>query len=307
MWRLESLRALDDDQFKAVDELLTVTARHDGFPALSDHLLIALEHRGGPGFAAILADDDTGGLAGYAQLSAANQSTTIELVVAPTRRDMGHEMATLLLRTALEIVEAEDGGRPVWWVHHPDEQIDAIAAEAGLVLDRRLLQMRRPLPVHETTTVETRAFVVGRDEQEWVRVNNAAFEGHSEQGGWTIETLQQREAEPWFDAEGFRLHERDGRLVAFCWTKVHPDTEPPMGEIYVIAVDPPFHGLGLGKALTIAGLDHLGSVGLTVGMLHVDAANASGLGLYQRLGFATDHEDRAYTSMTGQHRIGAHP
>ena len=88
----------------------------------------------------------------------------------------------------------------------------------------------------------------------------------------------QRKAEPWFDPEGFRLHERDGKLAAFCWTKVHSDTSPPMGEIYVIAVDPTFHGLGLGKALTIAGLDHLAARGLTVGMLHVDGANTAAIG-----------------------------
>ena len=46
----------------------------------------------------------------------------------------------------------------------------------------------------------------------------------------------------------------DGRLAGFCWTKVHDDEEPPLGEIYVIAVDPDFVGRGLGRALTVAGL-----------------------------------------------------
>jgi mycothiol synthase len=127
-----------------------------------------------------------------------------------------------------------------------------------------------------------------------LEVNNAAFAGHPEQGGWDLATLRQREAQPWFDPAGFRLHERDGRLAGFCWTKVHSDTLPVLGEIYVIAVHPDFHGLGLGKALTVAGLDHLARRGVTTGMLYVDRDNVAAFELYQRLGFTTNRADRAY-------------
>ncbi|HEX9968817.1 MAG TPA: GNAT family N-acetyltransferase, partial [Acidimicrobiales bacterium] len=113
-------------------------------------------------------------------------------------------------------------------------------------------------------------------------------------GGWDIETLQARQQEPWFEPEGFLLHEIGGRLAGFCWTKVHADHDPPLGEIYVIATDPDFQGKGLGRRLVLAGLDHLARKGLTVGMLYVDAANAPAVHLYEDMGFAVDHVDRAY-------------
>jgi mycothiol synthase len=241
-----------------------------------------------------MAFDATDSLAGYAQLAGANNSTAVELVVAPDERARINLLAPELLRAAIAMIEESGGGQINWWVHRPDRNADSIAAEVGLQLGRRLLQMRRSLPIAETTAVETRSFVIGRDEMEWLRVNNAAFADHPEQGGWTINTLQQRMAEPWFDPAGFRVHDRDGKMAAFCWTKVHKDTAPPMGEIYVIAVDPAFHGLGLGKALTIAGLEHLSQQGLTIGMLHVDAANTAAMSMYERLGFATHHADHAY-------------
>ena len=63
----------------------------------------------------------------------------------------------------------------------------------------------------------------------------------------------------------------------------------------MIAVDPSAGGRGLGRALTLAGLDHLHGTGLDVGMLYVDGTNAAGRHLYDQLGFTLHHTDRAYT------------
>jgi mycothiol synthase len=199
------------------------------------------------------------------------------------------------LKAALDALAAEGGGPVKLWVSEPTGATDALAARAGLKRDRDLFQLRRALPVDERNDLDFRSFVPGRDEEAWLEVNNRAFAWHPEQGGWDLATLQAREAEPWFDPAGFLLHEEQGRLAGFCWTKVHADHEPPLGEIYVIAVDPDFAGRGLGRQLTLAGLDYLSRKGLAVGMLYVDEANTAARRLYAQLGFTVDHVDRAYT------------
>jgi ribosomal protein S18 acetylase RimI-like enzyme len=138
---------------------------------------------------------------------------------------------------------------------------------------------------------------VRRDEPAWLAVNNRAFAGHAEQGGWTLDTVTQRMDQPWFDPDGLRLHERDGRLAAFCWTKIH---ESPIrtGEIYVIGVDPDFQGLGLGRELTLAGLDHMVGLGVRHAMLYVDGGNEAARALYDRLGFEVLRTDRAFRRAT---------
>ncbi len=199
------------------------------------------------------------------------------------------------------IADLPDGEGVTWWGH--DQPTDAALADSLHMPPphRRLLNMRRSLPLDTTSTtprnatlnddVRLRPFVVGQDEQAWLDVNNAAFSWHGEQGDWDLATLRQRISEPWFDPAGFLLHERDGRLAGFCWTKVHPQAA---GEIYVIAVHPDFHGLGLGRALTVAGLRHLSDIGSNMAMLYVEADNTAAVKLYESLGFHTAHTDIAF-------------
>lgn len=192
-------------------------------------------------------------------------------------------------------------GHPRWWVTDPGPDVVDAAHALGLAESRRLHQMRRPLPLDPEVVgrhlVPTSAFDPRRDADEWLAVNNAAFAWHPDQGGWTRAVLDARIAEGWFDAEGFRIHRRDGEIAGFCWTKVHPapGSEPAIGEIYVIAVAPAFAGHGLGTALTVAGLDWLWTHAATpVAMLYVEHDNHAAVATYRKLGFEVHSDDVAF-------------
>jgi mycothiol synthase len=300
--RLEIKRQLDAGEVAAVTELLRVAEQADGHAPIDEHRWLDMALGGRESFAALVAwEPGHEHPVGYAQVSRDTHSWAIDIVIDPHHRYEALEIGPDLLAAAVDVVRAEGGGHVHHWVYKPTDAHDRIAASVGLRRGRDLYQMRRPLPVDEPYSLTTRSFVVGRDEDAWLEVNNRAFEWHPEQGGWTREILASREREPWFDPEGFLLHEVDdgtgGRTLAgFCWTKVHDDHDPLLGEIYVIAVDPGVAGRGLGRALVLAGLDNLYTRHDTpVGMLYVDATNERAVRLYRDLGFQIEHIDRAFT------------
>ena len=299
MRSVEVKRRMGEDDLTTITALLVLAARADGHHPLGEHKWLDLVQGGRHGFLGLVArEPEHPHPVGYAQLSRGTDSWGLEIVVHPHHRSADGSVTADLLRAALAAVGATGGGHLHWWVPKPTPTHDAIAAAAGLDRGRDLLQLRRslPAPPPPLPRLSLRAFRRGEDEEAWLEVNNRAFSWHPEQGGWDLETLRAREREPWFDPEGFLLLEHEGKLEGFCWTKVHAAEDPPLGEIYVIAVDPVAQGSGLGRALVLEGLDHLARQGLTVGMLYVDASNTPARRLYDSLGFAIDHVDRAYTT-----------
>ena len=196
----------------------------------------------------------------------------------------------------------DDDADALLWIREISEGDDAVARRHGFEPHRDLWQLRCQLPA-ELSDLPTRAFRID-DIDEFVSVNNRAFHWHPEQGGLTAADVRSRMAEPWFDGDGFRLHHQHDRLAGFCWTKIHADHDPPLGEIYVIAVDPDFAGRGLGRPMTLAGLEWLSSRGLTVGMLYVESDNHPANAVYRRIGFVHHHTDRAYRRRRAQRPSG---
>lgn len=226
-----------------------------------------------------------------AQISATNESSTLELVVDESTVGSGdldgltRDLAETIVDALRRSIRIDVTSRLSWWIDEPSDATRALAADLGLTPIRQLHEMRRSLPTERHATVVTRPFRPGLDDEAFLSVNNRAFADHGEQGGWTPDTLALRLAEPWFDPDGFLLHDIDGRVAAFCWTKVHEHHDPVLGEIYAIAVDPDFHGRGLGSELTLAGLDWISGRGVELANLYVDADNSAAVRTYERLGF----------------------
>jgi mycothiol synthase len=135
--------------------------------------------------------------------------------------------------------------------------------------------------------VDVQTFQPGLENEEWLELNNRIFAHHPDQGGWVVEDLTNRMAESWFDPKGFFIAKRDGRMIGFCWTKIHRDLarQGPVGEIYVLGVDKAHSPKGLGKALTSLGLQYFKELSINDAMLYVDADNAAALKVYRDLGF----------------------
>ena len=295
---------LTADEIAQVTALVAAATDADGTAPLSEHVLLHLRH-GGDTDAAHLLVTEGGELVGFAHLDLTDPVAggAGELVVHPEHRRSG--LGTRIVAALLERT-TEAGGRLRLWAHGEHPGAVALANGLGFTQARALWQMRRSLlaPLaepHLPDGVHLRPFVVGADEPEFLRVNNAAFDWHPEQGGWNLEQVKLREAEPWFDAQGFLLAvDADDHLLGFHWTKVHGGAAPgahshePIGEVYVLGVDPSARGLHLGAALTLAGLRHLRDRGLREVMLYVEADNAAAVRLYSDLGFTRWATDVSY-------------
>jgi mycothiol synthase len=298
---------LDADAQQAVRDLAAAAEAHDGVAPLSEQPLLNLG-TDAEWITHVVAHTKSGSTIGYVQIDRSGETASAELVIHPEHRRNGH--GRVLLRTAerdatLPSRSGEPGqhGKHLRvWAHGDLEAARAFARAAGLRPVRELLFLARTLEAQGTELptppagYRLRTFRPGVDDAAWLRVNARAFATHPEQGRMTLDDLRARQAEPWFDPEGFFLlvpentGEADGEaeIAAFQWTKTEPGQPDGArdGEIYVVGVDPDHQGKGLGGLMTAVGLTHLARTGATRAVLYVEGDNAPALATYERAGFA---------------------
>lgn len=254
-----------------MDRILEIAAEAelaDGVAPLDESVVLTLENR--PAEAVTRVSEEGFSL---------RIGSDVSVVVRPAARSRG--VGSGLLEALLTSYDGPLTG----WAHGRVPGSAELAASHGFRAVRELWVMRRPtsLPLPPAPPapdrVEVRGFRTG-DEAELLRVNAAAFAHHPEQGSLDLAGLQERMAEPWFDPAGLIMAWEGRRLLGFHWTKRH---SPSLGEVYVVGVDASAQGLGLGRLLTIAGLEHLRDVDEV--HLYVEADNTPARRLYEGLGF----------------------
>ena len=283
----DATHPLTPDESASVLVLAADAAAADGAEPLSEQFRLSVRAREHDGVDHLLATDAEGLLVGYAQSRTGEGPPSGELVVAPVARRSG--VGTALLACLPHGIRV--------WSHATGRAADEAAAFAranGLVAVRSLHVMGRSLrdgppwpPASLDPRYAVRSFEPGRDEDAWLALNAAAFAHHPEQGSMRRTDLDQRMAEPWWDPAGLILvveAQDPDVLAASHWTKVDPPGGD-VGEVYVVAVSPDRQGQGLGRAVTVLGLDHLRSLGLDRVVLYVDEDNVAAVRTYAALGF----------------------
>jgi mycothiol synthase len=224
-----------------------------------------------------------------------------ELVVEPGHRQRG--IGSALLREVVEHATGQHAASLDVWAYNDTEGGQHLARSFSLLPHRKLLHMHRHGGEPPTPSVPASASVRSLregEEEALVALNNRIFEGHPENGSWTMADLTARQAQPWFEATNVLMAEVDDVLAGFCWLKIEErGEEGRVGEIYVIGTTPEFQGRGLGRYLLSTGLQQLSRQEVDAVAIYVEESNARGINLYRSFEFHHHHVDVLYSLELG--------
>ena len=313
MHKVLVLKELTNSQIEQILNIVIKASEIDGARPFSEHVELHLRSGGDRPVTHLIAEDENSKILGYGHLDSTDlvSGPSGEIVVDPNSRKKG--VATSIL----QVMKNEINNQPLrLWSHGDTEVGKEFAIKMGFKPVRNILQMRRSLfsqienfSFHNKFSL--RNFDFKKDAENFISLNRKSFKDLPDQASWTTKSLELRIKENWFDQNGFVLLEENEKLIGFCWTKIHGQDHKheiydghthhshghePIGEIYVLGVDPEYQAQGLGKQLTLWGLNYLRRSGLDSAMLYVDSNNKNAIELYVKLGFSSWGLDRLYKS-----------
>ncbi len=300
---MQHLNHLSKSQQESVLALIKAAHDFDGTPPIAEHVLLHLCHGGDKSDSHIVFEEGNQVIA-YAHLDTTDlvAGPSVEAVVHPNHRGKG--LGALILKEAIKVC----GNKTRIWSHGDLPAAKAIATSLKLERLWSNLLMSKSLDEIQPVTSKypIRTFIPDLDNQAFLDLNNKVFADYPDQGGWSEDDLKVRLNEDWFEKEGFFVSEDEGQLIGFCWTKIHgahthshtgsydDHGHEALGEIYVLAVNPGYKGQGIGRDLTITGLNYLKCQGLSNVMLYVGVENKPAFKLYKSLGFNEFGSDVMY-------------
>lgn len=217
------------------------------------------------------------------------------------------ELLEAALHRTGQIVAGRGAERGIFEVRCDVEDAASIRLfeSCGLRQARTLLTILRPnlenlAPARFPEGIAVRPYRVGQDEEAWVRAFNDAFADHW--GGFmgmSLPLWTKYVHRPWFKPQ-LSLVAWDGAEIAgFGHFIIHDEQNALTGKrqslMRYIGVRPRWRGIGLGVALTRAGLIASREAGMTACLSGVDSENVTGAHhIYEREGFVTTNRHFMY-------------
>lgn len=212
----------------------------------------------------------------------------------------GRELLQAALHRAAQIVAGRRAERGIFQIRCDVE--DAASARlfesCGLRQARVLLTIFRPnlenlSPARFPERIAVRPYRIGQDEDAWVQAFNEAFADHW--GGFmgmSLALWTKYVHRPWFKPEISLVAWDESEIAGFGHFIIHDEQNALTGKkqslMRYIGVRPRWRGIGLGVALTRAGLIASREAGMDACLSGVDSENVTGAHhIYEREGFVT--------------------
>lgn len=300
MHHVKVISRLEGEHIDELEDLVAAAMAVDTHEPIGEHKFLRM--RQGDDLAIGFMAYEGERLVGYAHTltfgGGAERRVSCEMVVDPDFRRGG--VGGALMEYVIKHAEAQGAHRLDVWSYSDTPASQHFAESFNLQDSRRLLHMHRhpgpPPVVASPEGASIRSFRPGDDDEAVLALNNRIFEGHPENGTWTLADFHARTSQPWFRPDDLLMLEVDGKLAGFCWVKIEERRdEGRVGEIYVIGTAPDYHGRGLGRYLLGEALRHLSGRDVRAVAVYVDQSNERAVALYWSFEFHHHHVDVLYS------------